>query len=434
VVDLDPDPNVLEFDLEAAVSEVEFSPGVRTAVYTYNGSLPGPLIRARRGERVIAHFTNSLSESTSIHWHGMRVPNGMDGVPVTGESEVLPGGQFDYDFVVPDAGTFWYHPHFQAAEQTGDGLYAPYIVEDPDEPEGLGEEHVLVLSDVSVGPDGVLLPPDAGGDSATLVGREGNLVLVNGRVAPVTLRARAGARQRFRVINAARSRYFELELPGHELTRIGGDGGLLEAPEVVSSVLVAPAERADIVVEPGAGSSSVPADVTLRSLPYARGPGASGSESDLVRIQFTSEEPVVAPPLPPLHRDIPALDTSQATAVDLALTMDVADDGSVTMGMNGVPFWDAPPLHASIGERQVWTLRNTASWAHPFHLHGFFFQVLDVNGVPPAVREWKDTVNLPVEGVLRFVVDFDDRPGMWMFHCHILDHAEAGMMGMLELQ
>jgi FtsP/CotA-like multicopper oxidase with cupredoxin domain len=104
------------------------------------------------------------------------------------------------------------------------------------------------------------------------------------------------------------------------------------------------------------------------------------------------------------------------------------------MGINGVPAWQAVHLMCRLGERQLWTVKNTFTWDHPFHLHGFFFQVLDVNGVAPAVREWRDTVNVPVDATVRFAVHFDERPGMWMFHCHILDHADAGMMGMVHVE
>src|SRR5690606_30382193 len=108
-------------------------------------------------------------------------------------------------------------------------------------------------------------------------------------------------------------------------------------------------------------------------------------------------------------------------------------DGTFAMGINGVPSWEAPPIVAALGETQIWQVRNTIDFAHPFHLHGYFFQVLDLNGIAPTVKEWKDTADVPVDGVLRLAVHFDERPGMWMFHCHILDHADAGMMGMVHV-
>lgn len=434
-VDLNADPNVLEINLEARVANVELTPGKLTAMWTYEGGLPGPLIRAKVGDRLIVHFKNSLPEGTTIHWHGLRIPAAMDGALTHDQSPIAPGATFDYDFILPDAGTFWYHPHFDSAAQLGNGLYGPLMVDDPTEPAALGDEVVMVLSDASVNAEGTLEPADSGGNFGTLFGREGNALLVNGRVNP-TLHARAGLRQRWRLINAARSRYFQLSLAGHDFTRIGGDGGFIERPEVQSTVLLAPAERADVLVEPGsAAGEQIAEGLTLRWLPYDRGFGTAYNrpEEDVLRIRFNDEAPAQSPELSGLGRKIPAMDIATATPVDISLTLTIADDGTLAMGINGVPFSEAGHLSARVGERQVWTVRNTFEWDHPFHLHGFFFQVLDVNGIAPAVREWKDTANVPVDGQMRFVVDFDDRPGMWMFHCHILDHAEVGMMGMILL-
>jgi FtsP/CotA-like multicopper oxidase with cupredoxin domain len=435
VVDLNPDPNTLELNLEARVSNVELIPGKPTAMWTYDGGVPGPLIRAKVGDRLIVHFKNSLPEPTTIHWHGLRIPAAMDGALSHDQSPIAPGETFDYDFVLPDAGTFWYHPHVNSATQVGNGLYGPLIVDDPAEPDDLGDEAVLVLSDASVDEDGELAPGDAGGDFGTLFGREGDLILVNGRVNP-TIHARAGLRQRWRLINAARSRFFELHLPGHDFTRIGGDGGLLETPEVTDSVLVTPAERADVLVEPGrAGGQALTDGLTLLWHAHYRGYGTDFNrpDEDVLRVRFTGDAPARSAELPALSRTIVPIDTTGATQVDISLTISSPEEGPMTMGINGVPFTESSHLPARVGETQVWTVKNTFEFAHPFHLHGFFFQVLDVNGVAPAVREWKDTVNVEVDGQVRFVVKYDDRPGMWMFHCHILDHADAGMMGMVGL-
>ncbi len=432
VTDLNSDPHILEVNIEARLSDVEIVPGQLTTLWTYNGGMPGPLLRAQVGDRLIVHFKNSLPEPTSIHWHGLRIPNDMDGVPEKPYAPVAPGATFDYDFVLPDAGTYWYHPHYASAEQLGNGLFGPIIVDDPHEPQGLGDETVMVLSDLGVDSHGVLEPANGGGDFGTLFGREGNLMLVNGKALP-TLHVRAGARQRWRVINAAKARYFELALPGNHFTRIGGEGGLLEAPQTLDSLLLTPAQRADVLLEPtpSAGSS----ELTLRWHAYDRGFGTAYNrpDEDLLHLDFVGDG-IQAKPLPVLHRDIPALDVSDRRAIDIALTLDVTAAGDLVMGINGVPSWNADHIMTPLGERQLWTIKNTFDWDHPFHLHGFFFQVLDVNGVAPAVREWRDTINVPVDGTVRFAVDFDARPGMWMFHCHILDHADAGMMGMVHLQ
>jgi FtsP/CotA-like multicopper oxidase with cupredoxin domain len=148
--DKNPDPRIVEIDLDARVAELEMVPGTRTPVWTYNGGLPGPLIRVRRGDRLIVHFSNKLPQPTTVHWHGVQVPIEMDGVPDVSQPPVEPGGTFTYDFIVPDAGLFWYHPHVMSAAQVGFGLYGALLVEDPNDAVGIEDELVLVLSDMAV--------------------------------------------------------------------------------------------------------------------------------------------------------------------------------------------------------------------------------------------------------------------------------------------
>ena len=228
VEDCNPDPNIVEVDLEARMAPVELGPGLRPTVLTYNGSLPGPVIRAKVGDRIIAHFKNSLPDPTTIHWHGVRVPVNMDGTPMS-QDPVMPGQTFDYDFHVPDASLFWYHAHVDSAVQVSEGLYGPLIVEDPAQSDAFGDEVILVLSDIALDGDGGLAPPPRGDTVVSLFGNEGQTILVNGRVLP-RLSARAGVRQRWRLVNAATARFFQIALDGHWLTRIGGDGGLIESP------------------------------------------------------------------------------------------------------------------------------------------------------------------------------------------------------------
>ena len=429
-VDVNPTPHVFETTLTAKVVNLELVPGKITPVWTYNGLLPGPLIRVAPGDRLIVHLVNELPEPTTIHWHGIRLPNSMDGVPATTQAQVEPGGRFDYDFVLPDSGTFWYHPHVDSAAQAGFGLYGPLIVTDPNEPAGLGDELVLVLSDMMLMDDGSQAPPEGGGDLATLFGREGDTLLVNGKVNP-TLHALAARRQRWRVINTAKSRYFQLMLEGQQFTRIGSDQGLIETPESSDRIILTPAQRADVVLDLALPSAS---SRPVRWVPYDRGFGSTEfrPEETVFTIQTSVDPAQASPPLPILHREIAPIDVSNATRQFIDLTQS-AEGEPFSLGINGVPGDRAPALMAAVGDTQMWTVRNTIAFAHPFHLHGFFFQVMDVNGVPPTVREWRDTVNIPIDATVNLAVNFNERPGMWMFHCHILDHAEAGMMGMLHL-
>jgi FtsP/CotA-like multicopper oxidase with cupredoxin domain len=427
VTDLDPAPDVLEFDLEARVEELEILAGVRTSVWTYNGLLPGPYVRVKVGDTVIVNFTNSLPEPTTIHWHGVRVPNDMDGAPGMTQPPIAPGGTFRYEFVVRDAGTFWYHPHQSSSDQVGRGLYGPIVVVDPDDPEALGDDLVLMLSDMSLDRDGQLLPADNGGSFGDLFGREGNVLLVNGKVRP-RLRARAGKPQRWRFINAARARYYSFSLPGAPFTRIGGDGGLAARPQKVSRLMIVPGERMDVSFV----SSSPPGSVAMlrwRAVDRGYGTAFNRPPETIMEVETIDAPPVVPAAVPGHLRDIPAIDIASAVPHTLELTIK-GEGADVEMGVNGVPAWEARPLHARIGETHVWTVTNNSAFDHPFHLHGFFFQVLDAAAVP----EWKDTVNVPVKSSIRIAIDFDERPGMWMFHCHILDHAEVGMMGHLHVE
>ncbi|MGZ3453139.1 MAG: multicopper oxidase family protein [Polyangiales bacterium] len=420
-VDLDPDPHVVEVKLTAKLAQVELQPGVKSEVWTYDGLLPGPRIRAHVGDRVKVHFTNQLPAATSVHWHGVRVPNAMDG---NGMTPIPAGGSFDYDFVVPDAGTFWYHPHVDSAAQLGFGLYGSLIVEDPAEPH-FGDEATLVLSDIGLDDKGQLTDPHAGGNLGDVFGREGDLLLVNGRSKP-TVHARSGAPQRWRLINAAKSRYFQLDLAGHTFVRIGGDGGLREAPIESSTLLVVPGERADVVIVPHGEPGAI---VPLRWVPFDRGYGTAFARDPevLLNLQIDDVASAQAPNVPAHLRTIDPLDLSTAIPDTINLTEQSGD--TTSFGIDGTPH--DTMLHAKVGSTHRWDVVNQTDWSHPFHLHGFLFRVLDDSG--NQLGEWKDTIDVPMRSTRKLAVHFDDRPGSWMFHCHILDHAEIGMMGMLML-
>jgi FtsP/CotA-like multicopper oxidase with cupredoxin domain len=243
-----------------------------------------------------------------------------------------------------------------------------------------------------------------------------------------TLKVRAGKQQRWRIINAARARYYNLRLRDHRFMLLGGDNGLAARSTDTYNVLVTPGERTDVVFTPAdaPGSSNV-----LRWAPTDRGWGTmfNRSSEDMLLIETVNEPAVTPVAIPEQLRTIEGIDITNAVAHSLELTIAIGDT-KVEMGINGVPYWRAKALEAEIGETHVWTLINNTDFAHPFHLHGYFFQVLDEERVP----EWKDTVNVPAKSELRIAIEFDERPGMWMYHCHILDHADVGMMGHLHVR
>jgi len=425
--DRNPDPNVVEVDLTAKVADVEVAPGQRVKAWTYNGGLPGPLIRAKVGDRVIVHFTNQLDEPTTIHWHGVRVPIEMDGVPGISQPEVKKGESFTYDFVVPDASLYWYHPHVMSAAQVGYGLYGPLLVEDPADGVGVADTLTLVLSDIGFDKSGTLEPADSGGSAGMVFGREGATVLVNGRVRP-TVQARAGAPQRWRIVNTAKSRFFYLDLDGQAFTVIGQDGGLQEKPVASDILLITPGERMDVIVTPtGAPGSSL----TLRGMLYNRGYGSIEYRSveDLLTVSFSADAALPKRPLPAISRAITPPSKDGATPVSMVLTLPPQEAGHSEFRINGVPYWKATPFEARLGETQFWTVKNDTEWDHPYHLHGYFFMVVDEQGRPIGPKVWKDTVNVPMKSTAHLLVTFDERPGEWMIHCHILDHAEGGLMG-----
>jgi FtsP/CotA-like multicopper oxidase with cupredoxin domain len=383
---------------------------------------------------LIVHFTNKLPEATTIHWHGVRVPAAMDGTP-DAQPPVEPGGSFEYRFTLPDAGLFWYHPHFRASQQVASGLYGAILVDDDAPPAvDFGSEVVLVLSDMSIEPDGTLRSYDGSHLLEMIFGREGNVLLVNGRVNP-SLLARSGQRQRWRVLNAATSRYYRIGIAGQTVVRIGGDGGLRETPLTGPDFMLAPSERADILVTPDAPIAS---ELVVERLPYDRGYLQDTQSAEaLFRVRIAEDVEGDAPaPLPATLRTIAPLDLSQALPQTIVIQEGKDDNQDFSFLINGEPFAGSHlgAITAHVGDTDIWTIDNQTGSDHPIHLHGFFFQILDPDtGLPAVPGEWKDTVNVVRKSMLKFAVHYDDRPGMWMYHCHILDHAEIGLMGMMHL-
>jgi FtsP/CotA-like multicopper oxidase with cupredoxin domain len=355
----------------------------------------------------------------------------MDGVPGISQPPVEPGGSFTYDFVVPDAGLFWYHPHVMSAAQVGFGLYGALLVEDPADRLKDIDQLVMVLSDIALEDgSGELQSPDSGGAVGALFGREGNHVLVNGRKRP-TLTVRSGALQRWRIVNSAKSRYFQLQLDNMQpFQLIGVDGGHLEYSVEQQLIVLAPGERADVLVAPRVENG---AELTVINIPFDRGYGSVEYRSaDDMLVLKAAPSPAVPPvAFPKITRDIPAMSAAGAKPVSIELVT-TTEHGVTAFAVRGGPFWRDTSVRADLGETQLWTITNKAIWAHPIHLHGFFFQEVDEKGIPVSPRAWKDTIHVPAEATRRFLVKLD-RPGSWMYHCHILDHAEAGLMSTVDV-
>jgi FtsP/CotA-like multicopper oxidase with cupredoxin domain len=368
-------------------------------------------IEAEVGDTIQARLTNNLLQSTTIHWHGLRVPADMDGTEAV-QPPVEPGGTFEYRFVVPDAGTFWYHSHVNETEQLERGLYGALIVRSPDEPR-FDRERVLIFDDLKLGPDGDVAP--FGDEHEHHAGREGEVRLVNGRQEP-ELEIAAGQIERWRIVNAANTRYVRLSIGGRPFSILGTDGGLIPVAHEATEVLVTPGDRFDLAVGPFADGELL----EIEALPYDRGKGESPPE------RFTTLRVGAAAPsqavIPTTLRQIEPL-----VANGTETTRTVSMKGL----MHGGHHQRAEPVR--VGELQVWDLVNETGQDHPFHLHCFFFQVVDENDEPPPVLSWEDTVNVPRKGRVRIAWLPDDRVGEWMYHCHILEHHAMGMMAHFEV-
>lgn len=432
LVDQDPDPDRIEVSIIAGPASWEFLPGKPAEVWAYRdgsapeavGSVPGPMLTGKVGDRVTVHFKNELPEVTTVHWHGIRIPAPADGSNIS-QKPVEPGGTFTYEFTLTDAGTFWFHPHLNNDVQIERGLYAPIVVRGgPEIP--VDADRVLVLDDVKVESSGLLSETITPLD--LMVGRQGNVLLVNGRKLPA-IATPAGARERWRLLNSANGTFFNLALPGHKFRVIGWDGGLLPEPYEADTLVIAPGERYEVLVE----LTGKPGDaLALQTIYYDRGhelPDYGPRPMMDIMLQAARAEPL--PDLPARWGEVQALPVTPDTPKRLFVLDEQEGEGpddEPRFFINMEEFPDVTPVEVKENDLEIWEVENKATMDHPFHLHGTFFQVQD----QPHMG-WKDTVNVPQKSTVRFAVRFDN-PGEWMFHCHILEHSERGMMGVLDVQ
>jgi FtsP/CotA-like multicopper oxidase with cupredoxin domain len=423
---------LVEVTLTAAPARLTLKPGVTTDVFAYNGSFPGPTLELTEGDRVIVHFQNNLPEPTTVHWHGIHLPANQDGSPF---DPVPAGERRDYTFTIPKgtAGTYWYHPHLhhKTGYQIAKGLVGAIIVRAPDDPLPKLSERLLILSDQRFLPDGSIDLPEPHSMQGRIDdenGREGDVLFVNGLVAPALL-IKPNEVQRWRIINASASRVYRLAIPNQTFLHVGSDGGLFAKPVELGEILVANAERVELLVR---GSGAPGSRTTLQSLPYDRyvpqtRPKDWNRARDLLVIQVTRAAPVAPVTIPTTLRPVPLLDTSRIAARRVV---------SFGQGMINNRHFDFSRVDftAKLGTTEIWKVENLVGMDHPFHMHGFQFQVIERNGKPEPFLSWKDVVNVRRQESVRFIVRFDDFPGKWMFHCHILNHEDQGMMGILEVK
>ena len=435
------DAKAVEVNLNPAETEIDLG-GVSVRTWAYTGHVPAKEIRIRKGQTLRAPVTNNLPQETTVHWHGLAVPNAMDGVAVLTQPAIAPGQSFNYEFVAPETGTYYLHSH--VGTQLDRGLYGPLIIEDPNEKVGYDDELVVVLDDWIDGtgttPDQVLEnlktggmkpmsnTPGAGVTPTTPLGEDGGDVtypyyLINGRITtdPQVKNYRAGQRVRLRIINAGGDSAFRVAVPGTQLNVTHTDGFPV-IPQTTNSVILGMGERVDATITIG---SSVPvvaapegkdgyAQLTLR----VDGAPAAVNVDDFVKTLRTT----------------PVLNTAQLVAapeVQLPqrnpdMTLDLRLAGPVngyTWPING-KLYDPPNdgLAVAAGKRVRLRFVSESRMFHPMHLHGHTFQVVQPNGPGPR----KDTVLVPPLETVE--VDFDtDNPGKWITHCHNDYHLDSGM-------
>jgi FtsP/CotA-like multicopper oxidase with cupredoxin domain len=416
-VDLDPAPGVVEFDIVAAPMEMNWLDGP-TQVLAYNGQIPGPLLHARVGDLVRVNFTNEMDEASTIHWHGLRIDNAMDGTPAV-MNPVMPGETFIYEFIVPEAGTFWYHPHMRTYFQLEMGLHGQFVVQE-EENVNVAADRYFSLDDIRLDEDGSMSEFNYEQDS--MMGRYGNMLLMNGQSdLPVAGEIESGTAERWRVVNTANARTMWVKIEGADWRVVGTDGGLLEETFTAKRLLLPVGQRYDIEVIPEPGAELVE---LIMQLPATDGglwddfPMYSAMVSgDSAEVPVVDWVPLVIPPMEEVVQE-----------ETLEFSVEIGALGNIKWMINGKTYDRADPINVFNVPTHL-TVRDVSGMAHPFHLHGQFFQVITRNGEPVDIKEsgLRDTVL--IEGLDEVVLytGFENL-GSWMTHCHILEHAEAGMM------
>ncbi len=453
MTNLSPTPGIVEINLEAKVAPININ-GTIANLQTYNGAYPAPTIKVKQGDLLRVHFKNSLPDTglnmhdhpradTNLHTHGLHVsPEGnSDNVMLN----FMPGEAFDYEYDLslhPGGNLNWYHPHAHgnAAEQVWSGLAGALDVGDETTVLSGYETHILVLKDISLNGD---VPASHTSDDF-MSGKEGNTMMVNGQVNPV-LAMKPGQVQRWKIVNASNARFYKLSLASHSLYVVGTDGGLLNKPYAQSTVLLSPGERADILVK----ASTSKGYYKFKALPYNRGAGSSASQeitlmtANITGSSLTQSLPTTVNPNA-VRLSVPA----NAVTRQLTLSMGMMGGGMMGGGMgmasiNGISFseTDAYTISSLLYTYEIWEVHNNSMMDHPFHQHVNHAQVISISGGDSTYKSLyttssalKDTVIVPRMGSVKLLVPVMDFTGMTMFHCHILEHEDIGMMGIWDIQ
>jgi FtsP/CotA-like multicopper oxidase with cupredoxin domain len=412
-----------DYNIKVQEGTTNFIGNKQTPTLGYNGSFLGPVIIVDRGEEVQMHVTNELEVETSIHWHGLEVEGTKDGGP---HQVISSGSTWEPNFTINQpASTLWFHPHVigSTAIQVYYGLAGLIIIEDENSkslnlPDDYGVNDIpLVIQDRSFNPDGSFLY-----NNNMMEGATGDYIIVNGAITPYLDVKQQ--KLRFRIVNGANARNFNLRLNGYdEFYQIASDGGLLEKPVVREELFISPGERAEIIID----FSKYTKGETVELL----------SDNKLVMTFNIGDKAADDTIIPEVLSTIEKLDVNEATGVK---TIQLDGMGHMVT-LNGQTFnMDRIDDNVTLGDIEIWEIFTNRSMmmgsaGHPFHIHGTQFQVLSRNGFEPEENEqgWKDTVFVGAGETVRIIVRFKYK-GIFMYHCHILEHEESGMMGQLEVK
>jgi bilirubin oxidase len=427
--DINRDPNIYEFNMDVSEADVQILNGAKTRMFVFNGQFPGPTIRTVAGQRVVANVTNNTDKPINVHFHGMVIEPEHDGGPW---NTLSPGQSHTYRWVAkkeyPMSGWYHAHPHGMTHVMTPRGMMGTLEVLPPAGtdplPAAFGDDW-LVMSDQKFDFNNQI-PPDTEFDRFN--GREGDHTFINGQEQPV-FKMRPGEIHRFRVLSAGPARHYRIAAPGMTMYQVGTDGGLIERPVLQQDIVMSVAERVELLVQ----APLTPGTYKFKTLPYDRGLGLREKFSrDLMTFQVEGAPMVGQPAIPQQLRTIAPLNLAGARTRHFELGAESIGNGRKHFLINEKQF---DPLRidnvARIGDTEIWTIDNkSGNWDHPMHLHSVQFQPLDVDGVPVPFRQWKDTMLAPRSSRIRFAVKFaeDEFPGIFMFHCHILQHEDDGMM------
>lgn len=420
-----------DYELTLKPQSITLLPGTSTPAWTFNGQFPGPTLRLKQNRPVRILVRNELPEPTTIHWHGIRLNNAADGVPGLTQEPIPPGGTFLYEFICPDAGTFWYHPHFNSLEQLSRGLVGLFIVEE-ETPVYFHQDLSLVLKDWCLNADGSFAPFTSH-RAAARTGTLGNHPTINGKSSE-RLTLAAGSLVRLRIANMDNTRVFHIgaDLPAQV---VAVEGNPLPQPVPLQSHPLASGMRVDLILQ-------VPHEPGLYQILDRKGRFAfSLCELEVV----PADLPRLPTPSLPLN-PVPALDLANATRIPLIFEWagalsPVGADGKVNPVFwtinkrawteHGHQHLPEPLATLQLGQTYIFELYNASQHFHPIHLHGFTFTVLKSN-LRDITPYHTDTLLLDKNERAEVAI-VADNPGDWMFHCHVIEHMETGLMGYIRV-